>query len=159
MATVAIGTLNTTTAQAQESAPGAMATLGNKTIDLSDGWQNADVCSVGPSGKTTCVDTDTMTARESRAAGACKKNWVCIWDKKNFKGRMLKFNHEYWHNLADWGFSNKAESARNHQNTIIPDHAYLATGRNGKGKQKKIPEGYKYGSLGKFNNKVSSIYG
>ncbi|MFC5218209.1 peptidase inhibitor family I36 protein [Streptomyces coerulescens] len=159
LATVAVGTLSGTAAQAQESSPGTKATLDGRAIDLSEGWQGADVCAVGTSGRTTCVDTDAMSARDARAASDCKKDWVCLWDKKNFKGRMLKFNDEYWHNLADWGFSNRAESARNHQNSWPNDHAYVATGRDGKGTQKKIPEGYKFGSLGNLNNRVSSIYG
>ncbi|MGA4844046.1 peptidase inhibitor family I36 protein [Streptomyces sp. G45] len=160
----------TASANAQEARPdraprGAVATLDGRSVDLGTSWEGADVCEVGAAGKVTCWDAGTAATATQKAEAAarkkCKPGWFCIWDGTNFRGRMLKFNEERWHNLAPYGFSNRASSAQNRQDDPWPlkDRAYLADGRNGDGKQRRFEEGDRYASLGRFNNKASSVHG
>ncbi|MGI5466296.1 peptidase inhibitor family I36 protein [Streptomyces sp. CA-132043] len=159
------GVANAQEAQPEKAPQSVQAMLGGAAIDLSETWAGADVCEVEASGKARCWDRAAATTAEQKAEFAkrkkCKTHNFCLYDGKNFKGRMLKFNDEYWHNLAKYGFSNKTSSAKNNQNGDGPfkDHAYLADGRNGEGKKVKIAQGESAASLGKFNNKASSAHG
>ncbi|MEU7576268.1 peptidase inhibitor family I36 protein [Streptomyces sp. NPDC041068] len=152
-------------AQQTRAPQGVPATLDGESINLGESWKGADVCEVGSAGKVRCWDGAKATTAAQKAELAkkkkCETHNVCLYDGKNFKGRMLTFNDEYWHNLAKYGFSNKTSSVKNNQDGPGPfkDHAYLADGRNGKGKQVKFSQGEKSASLGKFNNKASSVHG
>ncbi|NKI39736.1 peptidase inhibitor family I36 protein [Streptomyces physcomitrii] len=137
----------------------SMAELDGRTIDLSKDWQGADECAVS-NGETKCIDLDTTigkSVRDERAS--CPKGWVCLWEDAGYKGRMLKFSDEYWHNLSNYSFDNKATSLWNRQNDWVgSDNAYLADKKAGGGWQQRYSEGTKVSTLG-HNDDASSIYG
>lgn len=155
-------------ASAQEAAPnaprGVQAKLDGRTIDLSKSWGGADVCAQSASGEVQCRDTSRSNSRGGKTEAAlkkCAKHNVCLYENRNFKGRMLKFNDEEWHNLSKWGFSNKTSSWKNNQDGDGPlkDHASLADGRNGGGKRYSMKQGESARGMGNFDNKASSVHG
>jgi Peptidase inhibitor family I36 len=54
---------------------------------------------------------------EPNALSDCQSGWFCLWDGKNFTGRRLQFNHEYWDNLTPYGFNDKTSSIYNRQSS------------------------------------------
>ncbi|MEV5981366.1 peptidase inhibitor family I36 protein [Streptomyces sp. NPDC052114] len=139
---------------------GARATLGSDSIDLGTSWRGADVCEVGTSGKVRCWDGDTADTPAEKAAFAkrykCEKGWVCLYDKANLKGRMLRFNDGGWNNLGPYGFNNKTSSVWNRQSGIA-SRAWFSTKSSGKGKQWYYDPG-KVKKMGKYSNKANSVY-
>src|SRR6266540_4029584 len=128
----AVGALAVITGNAQAKPPaepsgGRAASFHGGSIDLTNGWGEAQSCVVfGPS-DTRCYAThaeaDTVlgysratdplandAARQGldpAAIPACASGWLCLFEHTNGGGRRLIFNDEYFHWLDDWGFSRK----------------------------------------------------
>lgn len=98
---------------------------------------------------------DIKTGQAKKAWAGCKKGWVCLYEKKNGKGRMLKFNSGGWQNLHKYGFANKTSSLWNRM-TGIGSSVHLSTGKGGTGKVVEYDQG-KAKSLGNYNNRFKSI--
>lgn len=44
----------------------------------------------------------------------CPSGWLCLWEDRDYSGRMLKFQSTmYWQNLTDYGFNDEMSSWRN----------------------------------------------
>jgi hypothetical protein len=48
----------------------------------------------------------------------CPHGWVCLWNEKDFAGRMWQFQEvtSHWQRLVNWDANNKASSWRNRRN-------------------------------------------
>jgi hypothetical protein len=112
-----------------------LATFEGKTIDLRNGWGDAQVCVVFSTTNTECFSTaaeadkkvgyspatDTAPgAAGIQASGDCPWGWECIWADINFTGRRLQFSEEMWHNLYDWGFAHQTSSWYNRMACGLP---------------------------------------
>ncbi|MFI9046977.1 peptidase inhibitor family I36 protein [Streptomyces sp. NPDC053427] len=147
-------------AQPTTRAQSAQATLNGKTIDLAKGWQGADVCEV-TAGATTCWDRETAGTRAQKNEFAlkykCNKGWVCLYDEKKLKGRMLRFNDGGWNNLGKFGFNNKMSSLWNRQSGW-GSRAWFSTKSSGRGTQWYYDPGKVTTMSKNYDDKANSVY-
>ncbi|MFH7598068.1 peptidase inhibitor family I36 protein [Streptomyces racemochromogenes] len=117
-----------------------IATYKGKKIDLSQGWQGAQVCAEGLDGQVSCfgsqaeadaalVNENAAVARRENAAGKalgqgtpaqaptgtrassdCSFGWVCVWEHSDYSGRRLQWSEKGTKNLSTWGFRDQASS-------------------------------------------------
>ncbi len=74
----------------------------------------------------TAVDGDTVSFEEGdvllqlapMAFSDCPDDWVCLWQDRDFRGRMLQFREwqDGWQNLTNYGFNDEMSSWRNRKN-------------------------------------------
>jgi len=84
----------------------------------------------------------------------CPDGWVCLWEDKEYSGRMLEFQSRgFWQNLTDYGFNDKTTAWRNRTN----DDAKLAQDINGGGGQICLQPNSSNSLLTGFNDLASSI--
>ncbi|MFD8144084.1 peptidase inhibitor family I36 protein [Streptomyces sp. NPDC059708] len=117
-----------------------IATYNGRQIDLSKGWQGAQVCAEALNGQVNCFDTQSeanaalvnenaaVAKRESaigktpgkgapaqaptgtNASGDCSFGWICIWEHSDYSGRRLQWSEKGTKNLSNWGFRDQASS-------------------------------------------------
>ncbi|WP_078857414.1 peptidase inhibitor family I36 protein [Streptomyces sp. NRRL F-4474] len=125
--------------EAQTSKP-IFATYKGKRINLTEGWQGAQICVETLNLEVKCFDNQAeadaslvkdnaavakkateearklgvKAAQEApasvRAASDCGYGWVCIWQDINYTGRKLQWSASGHKKFADWDFRDKATS-------------------------------------------------
>lgn len=140
--------LPSATAAPPESTGAGLASFEGKTVDLRQGWGDAQSCVVQADARTECFRTDqeanaavgydrtkdpaVLSGVEPLAAFDCADGWLCLYEDINGEGRRLIFNDEFWHNLDDWGFARKTSSWRNRQSSVFcADKGQLGDGAGG----------------------------
>ena len=79
----------------------------------------------------------------------CPAGWVCLWEHRDFGGRMLKFQDCCtWQSLWTYSFANQASSSRNRKSV----NAKIATGVGGAGTQLCLGANGHFVYLGDFHN-------
>lgn len=126
-------------AEIADSKP-VIASYKGKQIDLSRGWQGAQICAEVSAESVKCFDSQSeadsaladvnaaVAKRESVARKAmgldtarqaptgtfsiddCPLGWICVWQDSNYTGRRLQWNTRGTKNLSDWGFRDQASS-------------------------------------------------
>ncbi|MFF4647063.1 peptidase inhibitor family I36 protein [Streptomyces sp. NPDC001389] len=111
-----------------------------KQIDLSKGWQGAQVCAESLNGQVNCFDTQSeanaalvkenaAVAKREAAIGKalgqgapaqapagtsasedCSFGWICVWEHSDYSGRRLQWSEKGTKNLSNWGFRDQASS-------------------------------------------------
>src|SRR5690242_1215118 len=99
---------------------GVHALYNGRIIDLSAGWQGAQVCAAYNKSNVRCYDSPAAfdaanglraSVKARRSPYDCPSGWFCLWEHINFAGRKLQFRSQgYCQNLTDWGFNDKASS-------------------------------------------------
>jgi hypothetical protein len=108
---------------------------------------------VSSSGGVTTY-SDGAEVVEPASFNDCPDGWVCLWEDKEYSGRMLKFQSRgYWQNLTDYGFNDQTTAWRNRTN----DDARLAEDINGGGTRICMQPNSSNSQLTGFNDKASSI--
>lgn len=171
-AAIAVGLLTAvpSAATAEPASAGAVATYQGQRINLlKDGWRGAHTCVVNTPRDIDCyaggraADTalgydraaDPLARELSPAAlPACANGWLCLYEHADGKGRRLIFSDEYWHDLNQYGFANKASSWRNNQNK--GDNGGLRMGN--KHEIWLSAPGYS-SSLGAYNDRAQAVHG
>jgi hypothetical protein len=142
-----------------------IATYRDQTLDLSDSWSDAQICVEVAADDVRCYGNeeeyraDALSydpAAGDRAYGDCPSGYVCLWDGINYSGRRLQWNLKGTKYLGDWGFRDKASSARSRRHgdahlsdvrTLLPDPKLY------------IPSGWGLPKLSKyqFDNKADKL--
>jgi hypothetical protein len=106
-----------------EEAHGVMATYHGELIDLSQGWQDAQICVEFAAEDVRCfADTAELAEAEpevaqvgTRSAYACPLGWACLWEHANYRGRRLQWRNKGRKELSEWKFRDQASSAYNNR--------------------------------------------
>ncbi|MDX2531427.1 peptidase inhibitor family I36 protein [Streptomyces europaeiscabiei] len=169
---LAAGPASAAEAKAGSVTGGAVATLGQKKINLKrDGWGAAQSCVVYSKTSVRCFKTHAEADKalgynraadpllrsagvNARALPACADNWTCLYEHINGGGRRLIFSDYYWHNLNEYDFSDKTSSWRNRQSD---SWAWLARDEGGRGGQISISTDAYSSNLGAYNDWASSV--
>ncbi|HET9163424.1 MAG TPA: peptidase inhibitor family I36 protein [Solirubrobacterales bacterium] len=108
---------------------------------------------VSSSGGVTTY-SDGAKVVEPASFNDCPDGWVCLWENKEYSGRMLEFQDRgFWQNLTDYGFNDQTTAWRNRTN----DDARLAEDINGGGERICLQPNSSNSQLSGFNDKASSI--
>lgn len=102
---------------------GVMATYHGETIDLAEGWEDAQICVEFTVDDVRCYQNEAELAEESPAASvlgsrstpACPLGWACLWEHTNYHGRRLRWRDPGKKNLSALGFRDQASSAYNNR--------------------------------------------
>lgn len=112
---------------------------------------------VSPSGVTTTTYSDGAKVLEKATPfsfSECPSGWVCLWENKEYGGRMLQFQSRgYWQALETYNFNNKTTGWANRTN----DDAKLADVSDGSGEQLCMQPQSSNSQLTGYNDKASGI--
>ena len=148
------------------TAPG-LALFEGTTIDLAEGWGDAEACLVWrAAGAVECFTTAAaMTEREvelsqsltvAAAAASCASP-LRLYENSWYGGRQLSFwDYGYWQNLGDYGFNDRLSSYK-----IGSCYAHLAEHSWGNGwwyPGNTGPYHWEPGMSSGWNDRASSIY-
>lgn len=166
---------------------GQIATYGATTLRLAQSWGTAKSCVVFSESRTDCfasgAEANAAIAREGLTAAAtadtaqpndtsgsaggermlfdsCPKDWVCLYNYKNFnvghedEGRELKFQAHKWQDLENWGFRNRTSSWKNCRGDA---HSLKDVGAN-PDKKFKMPANSSGKEMGAFDNKADKVH-
>jgi hypothetical protein len=107
-----------------------------------------------PAGKSVTAYSDGALVVAPAAFNDCPDGWVCIWEDKDYSGRMLQFQDRgFWQDLTAYNFNDKTTSWRNRTN----DDAKLAQHTGGLGTQICLQPNSSNSQLTGFNDEASSI--
>jgi hypothetical protein len=146
------------------SASPSLALFEGRTIDLSQGWEQAQACLVAPgAGIAECYRSrEALHAREAQLVGSSLMLAACssplrLYADIYYGGRELAlYDRGYWQNLSTWSFDNQLSSYK-----VGACGARLAENANGGGAW--YSGGTSAGAwepfmLSGWDNRVSSIY-
>ncbi|RZS31235.1 peptidase inhibitor family I36 [Herbihabitans rhizosphaerae] len=170
LAGFALGTPSATAATPTGSTePGATASFEGKRLDLKrQGWGQAQSCVVFSRARTDCFRSNeeanraigydrTKEVRQGLTTTAdfdCARDWLCLFEHAEGRGRRLIFNEDVWHNLADWDFANKTSSWRNRM--FGWDDGILG---DGKGHVLILESGARAAYMGGWNDAAVHVHG
>lgn len=150
-------------ATAEPAAAGAEADYEGQRINLrKEGWRGAHTCVVTTPQDIDCYGKGSEAdaalgydrSADTKALPACARGWLCLYEHVNGGGRRLIFNDEYWHDLNEYGFANKASSWRNRQSR--GDTGGL---KMGNGQQIWIGAPEYSSNLGGYNDRARWVHG
>lgn len=150
---------------------GVMATYHGKTIDLAEGWGDAQICVEFAVDDVRCYENDAELAEDApeaslagtRSAHTCPFGFACLWQHTNYRGRRLQWRDKGRKLLSDWKFRDQASSAYNNRRQF----GFVLEDFRARVPNPKIPIGtglalpdltkvrYLYG--GNWNNKVDAV--
>lgn len=126
------------------------------TAALAEGGSAPTVVSTTTSatGESVTTFSDGSKLVSPASFSSCPSGWVCIWENKEYSGRMLEFQERgFWQNLTVYGFNDQTSSWANKTN----DDAKLAQDINGGGNQICLQPQSSNSQLTGFNDEASSI--
>lgn len=104
---------------------------------------------------TTYSDgTKVVSPASPDSFSECPDGWVCLWENKEYGGRMLEFQDRgYWQNLSVYEFNDKTSSWANRTN----DDARLSQNAGGGGNLLCLQPNSSNSQLTGFNDEASAI--
>lgn len=154
-----------------EADHGVMATYHGETIDLAEGWEDAQICVEFAVDDVRCYENEAELAEDVpeaslmgvRSARSCPFRYACIWDHVGYQGRRLQWQDKGRKLLSKWNFRDRASSAYNNRQLygfILEDfRTGLPNPKMHVGVNHKIPDftkqRYLYG--GNWNDKVDAV--
>lgn len=106
-------------------------------------------------GATVTTYSDGSKLFETASFSECPDGWVCLWEDKEYSGRMLQFQTRgEWQSLLNpWNFNDKTTAWRNRTN----DDAKLAQNVDGSGTWICLQPNSSNSQLTGFNDEASAI--
>lgn len=111
-----------------------MAEYNGRVIDLSKGWQGAEICVEQTFDNFRCYDDEasyraaenpdsSLPSTGTRAYTDCPSGHFCLWDNANYNSRRVQYRALGTHNLGSAGFANSANSVYNNRSgwTVAAD--------------------------------------
>lgn len=106
-----------------EADHGVMATYHGETIDLAEGWEDAQICVEFAVDDVRCYENESELAEDApeaslmgvRSAYTCPFRYACVWDHVGHQGRRLQWQDRGRKQLSEWKFRDRVSSAYNNR--------------------------------------------
>lgn len=163
-------TVGSANASGLDQAQTVLATYNHKQINLSEGWQGANVCSEESIGNVKCYNIPQGNKRNNSITPKgsiedCPYGYACLWDRAGANGHRLQFHDPGARTLGKYHFRDRASSAYNNR----PQHGFELTDYRdwqpdpsliiGAGAYTNLRnEKYNYNSDESWDNKADSVY-
>jgi hypothetical protein len=141
---------------------GVLAEYNGRTINLARDWEGADYCMEETPSRFRCVDLPAPELGIT-AIGDCRKGSFCLWDNRNYQAAGVELRSSGYHDLADHGFRDRANSVYNYRDSKsrfidrrsepISDREYTI---NANGKLWDLGQ-ITYPGGGNWNNKIDEV--
>ncbi|WP_239001018.1 peptidase inhibitor family I36 protein [Jiangella asiatica] len=106
---------------------GRYAEYNGEYIDLSQGWQGAQICVEQADASIVCYDDEAdyrageglaADGPETLALSDCPSAHLCLWDDRQYAGPKIEFRQAGYKDLRDYGFAERANSYFNNRQTV-----------------------------------------